>query len=147
MTGSYFVGRLRGRYGLNVLVAEGEHQDNLHCALYPAVAHSRHGRASQGRRATFRFNLNWLLTRSFPSRPPWDSSPHPAALKVVPTCAASAGSVLATCYSERTMLARGLVDQGGIAVPGVNLWPSTKLGDPESGRCHTDPRKLDLGAA
>jgi aspartate racemase len=34
MTGGYFVGRLRERYGLNVLVAEGQHQDNLHDALY-----------------------------------------------------------------------------------------------------------------
>jgi aspartate racemase len=34
MTGGYFVGRLRERHGLNVLVAEGEHQDNLHGALY-----------------------------------------------------------------------------------------------------------------
>jgi aspartate racemase len=38
MTGSYFVGRLRERYGLNVLVAEGEHQDNLHGALYAELA-------------------------------------------------------------------------------------------------------------
>ena len=63
--------------------------------------------------------------------------PTSRGLKGVPTCAASAGSVLATCYSERTMLARGLVDQGGIAVPGMNLWPSTKSGDPESGKCAT----------
>lgn len=34
MTGTYFVGRLRERYLLNVLVAEGEHQENVHNALY-----------------------------------------------------------------------------------------------------------------
>lgn len=30
MTGGYFVDRLRQRYGLKVLVAEGEHQHNVH---------------------------------------------------------------------------------------------------------------------
>ncbi|OBF29338.1 aspartate/glutamate racemase [Mycobacterium sp. ACS1612] len=38
MTSSYFVGRLRDRYGLKVLVAEGEHQDNAHNALYAELA-------------------------------------------------------------------------------------------------------------
>ena len=38
MTGSYFVGRLRERYGLQVLVAEGEHQENVHNALYGELA-------------------------------------------------------------------------------------------------------------
>lgn len=38
MTGSYFVGRLRENYGLNVLVAEGEHQENVHNALYRELA-------------------------------------------------------------------------------------------------------------
>jgi aspartate racemase len=38
MTGTYFTGRLRERYGLNVLVAEGEHQDNVHNALYGELA-------------------------------------------------------------------------------------------------------------
>jgi aspartate racemase len=38
MTGSYFTGRLRQRYGLSVLVAEGEHQDNVHNALYEELA-------------------------------------------------------------------------------------------------------------
>ena len=38
MTGSYFVGRLRERYGMNVLVAEGEHQENVHDALYGELA-------------------------------------------------------------------------------------------------------------
>lgn len=34
MTGTYFVSRLKERYGLNVMVAEGEHQNNVHNALY-----------------------------------------------------------------------------------------------------------------
>jgi aspartate racemase len=38
MAGSYFVGRLREHYGMNVLVAEGEHQENLHLALYGELA-------------------------------------------------------------------------------------------------------------
>jgi aspartate racemase len=38
MTGSYFVGRLRERYALNVLVAEGEHLTNVHNALYTELA-------------------------------------------------------------------------------------------------------------
>ena len=38
MTGTYFTGRLHRRYGLNVLVAEGEHQDNVHNALYAELA-------------------------------------------------------------------------------------------------------------
>ena len=38
MTGSYFVGRLREHYGMNVLVAEGEHQENVHDALYGELA-------------------------------------------------------------------------------------------------------------
>jgi len=38
MTGTYFVGRLQERYGLKVLVAEGEHQDNVHDALYQELA-------------------------------------------------------------------------------------------------------------
>jgi aspartate racemase len=38
MTGSYFVGRLRERYGLQVVVAEGEHQENVHSALYAELA-------------------------------------------------------------------------------------------------------------
>ncbi len=37
MTGDYFVARLR-RYDLNVLVAEGEHQVNVHNALYEELA-------------------------------------------------------------------------------------------------------------
>lgn len=34
MTGGYFVDRLRERYDMKVLVAEGEHQENVHSALY-----------------------------------------------------------------------------------------------------------------
>ena len=37
MTGSFFVGRLRD-YGINVLVCEGEHQENVHGALYGELA-------------------------------------------------------------------------------------------------------------
>jgi aspartate racemase len=38
MTGDDFVGRLQKRYGLNVLVAEGELQDDVHNALYDELA-------------------------------------------------------------------------------------------------------------
>ncbi|BCS19929.1 aspartate/glutamate racemase family protein [Aspergillus puulaauensis] len=38
MTGSYFVGRLEEKYGLKVLVAEGEHEMNVHNALYQELA-------------------------------------------------------------------------------------------------------------
>jgi aspartate racemase len=38
MTGDYFVGRLTDRYGLHVVVAEGEHQTNVHAALYEELA-------------------------------------------------------------------------------------------------------------
>lgn len=38
MTGNYFVGRLRDRYGLQVLVAGDEHQENVHDALYAELA-------------------------------------------------------------------------------------------------------------
>ena len=34
MCGEYFVKRLEDRYGLQVLIAEGVHQDNVHNALY-----------------------------------------------------------------------------------------------------------------
>lgn len=36
--GTYFTGRLRERYGLNVLLPEGEHRDNVHNALYKELA-------------------------------------------------------------------------------------------------------------
>jgi aspartate racemase len=38
MYGDYFVGRLRERYGLNVIVAEGQHADAVHEALYTELA-------------------------------------------------------------------------------------------------------------
>jgi len=38
MTGTYFVERLKKRYGLDVLVAQGEHQNNVHNALYDELA-------------------------------------------------------------------------------------------------------------
>jgi aspartate racemase len=37
MTGTYFVDRLK-RYGLKVLIAEGQHQENVHTALYTELA-------------------------------------------------------------------------------------------------------------
>jgi aspartate racemase len=38
MTGTYFVDSLKEKYGLNVLIAEGEHQTNVHNALYEELA-------------------------------------------------------------------------------------------------------------
>jgi len=38
MTGDYFVGRLKDRYGLDVLLPDGEHQDYVHDALYRELA-------------------------------------------------------------------------------------------------------------
>ncbi|PKW16679.1 aspartate/glutamate racemase family protein [Saccharopolyspora spinosa] len=38
MTGTYFVDRLKQRYGMEVLIAEDEHQDNVHNALYQELA-------------------------------------------------------------------------------------------------------------
>jgi aspartate racemase len=38
MTGTYFVGRLTDKYGLKVLIAEGDHQSNVHNALYNELA-------------------------------------------------------------------------------------------------------------
>lgn len=38
MTGTYFVGRLKEKYGLKVLVAEGKHESNVHNALYEELA-------------------------------------------------------------------------------------------------------------
>jgi aspartate racemase len=60
MTGSYFVGRLRDRYGLNVLIAEGEHQDNVHNALYAELAK---GIFRPETRAKFRAAIEDLVTR------------------------------------------------------------------------------------
>jgi aspartate racemase len=60
MTGTYFVGRLRDRYGLNVLIAEGEHQDNVHNALYDELAK---GIFRPETRAKFRAAIDDLVTR------------------------------------------------------------------------------------
>ncbi|HEX3191239.1 MAG TPA: amino acid racemase [Streptosporangiaceae bacterium] len=60
MTGTYFAGRLRQRYGLNVLVAEGEHQDNVHNALYAELAH---GTVLPATRARFQAAITDLVTR------------------------------------------------------------------------------------
>ena len=60
MTGSYFVGRLRDRYGLNVLIAEGEHQDNVHNALYDELAR---GIFRPETRAKFRAAIADLVAR------------------------------------------------------------------------------------
>ncbi|KAJ5921463.1 Aspartate racemase [Penicillium verhagenii] len=38
MTGTYFVGRLQDKYSFNVLVAQGEHESNVHNALYQELA-------------------------------------------------------------------------------------------------------------
>ncbi|KAF0324231.1 aspartate racemase [Colletotrichum asianum] len=38
MRGTYFVGRLKDKYGLQVLVAEGDHEENIHHALYSELA-------------------------------------------------------------------------------------------------------------
>lgn len=38
MTGTYFVERLKKRYGLDVLIAQGEHQNSVHNALYDELA-------------------------------------------------------------------------------------------------------------
>lgn len=38
MTGTYFVGRLKEKYTLDVLVAEGQHEENVHTALFQELA-------------------------------------------------------------------------------------------------------------
>jgi aspartate racemase len=60
MTGTYFVGRLRDRYGLNALIAESEHQDNVHNALYDELAK---GIFRPETRAKFRAAIADLVTR------------------------------------------------------------------------------------
>ena len=60
MTGSYFTGRLQQRYGLSVLVAEGEHQDNVHNALYQELAK---GSFLPATRAKFQAAIADLVTR------------------------------------------------------------------------------------
>jgi aspartate racemase len=59
MTGSYFTSRLRQRYDLSVLVAEGAHQDNVH-ALYEELAQ---GSVLPATRATFQAAITDLVTR------------------------------------------------------------------------------------
>jgi aspartate racemase len=66
MTGTYFSGRLRRRYGLNVLVAEGEHQDNVHNALYAELAR---GAVLPATRAKFRAAVTDLAARRRGHRP------------------------------------------------------------------------------
>ena len=60
MSGSYFVGRLRDRYDLNVLIAEGEHQNNVHNALYDELAK---GIFRPQTRAKFGAAIDDLVTR------------------------------------------------------------------------------------
>jgi aspartate racemase len=60
MTGSYFVERLRDRYALNVLIAEGEHQANVHDALYNELAK---GIFSAHTRAKFNAAIQDLVAR------------------------------------------------------------------------------------
>jgi aspartate racemase len=60
MTGSYFTGRLRQRYDLRVLVAEGAHQDNVHRALYEELAK---GSLLPATRAKFQAAITDLVTR------------------------------------------------------------------------------------
>jgi aspartate racemase len=60
LTGTYFAGRLRRRYGLDVLVAEGEHQDNVHNALYAELAR---GAVLPATRARFQAAITDLVAR------------------------------------------------------------------------------------
>jgi aspartate racemase len=60
MTGTYFTDRLHQRYGLNVLVAEGEHQNNVHNAPYGELAR---GAVLPATRAKFQAAIADLVTR------------------------------------------------------------------------------------
>jgi aspartate racemase len=60
MTGSYFTGRLQQRYGLSVLVAEGEHRGNVHHALYQELAK---GSFLPATRVKFQAAIDDLVTR------------------------------------------------------------------------------------
>jgi aspartate racemase len=60
MTGGYFVDRLRQRYGLKVLVAEGEHEHNVHVALYQELAK---GIVRPATRGTFKAAIADLVDR------------------------------------------------------------------------------------
>jgi aspartate racemase len=60
MTGTYFVDRLKDRYGLKVLVAEGEHEANVHNALYDELTK---GIFRPETRAKFKAALESLASR------------------------------------------------------------------------------------
>lgn len=60
MTGTYFVGRLEEKYDLKVLVAEGEHERNLHNALYEELAKNIFTNET---RAKFKAAIADLVTR------------------------------------------------------------------------------------
>jgi aspartate racemase len=60
MTGTYFVGRLEQRYDLRVLVPEGDHQDNVHNALYTELAR---GMFLPETREKFKAAINSLINR------------------------------------------------------------------------------------
>jgi aspartate racemase len=61
MCGDFFVKRLENRYGLDVLIAEGVHQDNVHHALYAELAR---GVFNEATRARFRAAIADLVGRS-----------------------------------------------------------------------------------
>lgn len=60
MTGTYFVGRLQRNYGLSVLVAQGEHEINVHNSLYQELAKNVF---RPDTRAKFRAAIADLVTR------------------------------------------------------------------------------------
>ena len=60
MCGDFFVKRLENRYGLDVLIAEGVHQDNVHHALYAELAR---GVFNEATRAKFRAAIADLVGR------------------------------------------------------------------------------------
>jgi aspartate racemase len=60
MCGDFFVKRLEHRYGLNVLIPEGVHQDNVHHALYAELAR---GIFKETTRARFRAAIDDLVVR------------------------------------------------------------------------------------
>src|SRR5262245_5369164 len=94
MTGTYFTGRLRRRYGLNVLVAEGEHQDNLHNALYAELAR---GTVLPATRVRFRAAIADLVA-GLPRLEAWPGlgdgaviRPLRSLVRLVPTLACAGG--------------------------------------------------------
>ena len=82
MAGDYFVGRLQNQYGLKVLVAEGEHQDNVHNALYQELAK---GEFLPGTRDKFKAAIADLISRAAPKRSSWaaQSSAFSCSLRTV----------------------------------------------------------------